>query len=508
MKLNNDKITASAITCFVLLLLLSLGGQTSIAIAQASGTFTATGNMTTPRGSHSATLLTNGKVLIAGGTQTVYPHETILASAELYDPSTGTFTPTGSMTASRSGHTATLLADGTVLIIGGYGPGRVFEATAELYDPLTETFTTIGRLTTDHIAQTATLLDNGKVLIAEGGGPCGTPLISACPTAAAAELYDPDTATFAVTNAYTGMPAALGVSTANLLRDGKVLLTGFAADAANNSDSWTQLYDPHSDTFSLTDTPSLIWWDDHVMTATLLMNGQVLFAGSDEFDFPADAAVYDPAAGAFTRIGKAIDPHEFSAAVLLPDGTVLISGSQLIGGGADAHAELYIPSTGNFVPAGNMTAARFGHTITLLRDGTALIAGGASPYFTTSTSTAELYTPFVLMPAPTLLSISGDGQGQGFILHSATGQVASPDNPATAGERVQIYCTGFTDGSVIPPQVTIGGRMAEAVSFGNAPGWTGVTQVNVRVPSGVTSAAPVRLRYIGRPSNEVTIAIQ
>jgi uncharacterized protein (TIGR03437 family) len=131
-------------------------------------------------------------------------------------------------------------------------------------------------------------------------------------------------------------------------------------------------------------------------------------------------------------------------------------------------------------------------------------------HWPTSTSNAEVYALSVLVPAPFLLSISGDGQGQGLIVHGATGQLASPDNPATAGEMVQIYCVGLTDGSVIPPQVTIGGRMAEILSFGHPPGWTGISQMNVRVPSGVASGSVVRVRliYLGRPSNEVTIAIQ
>ncbi len=126
------------------------------------------------------------------------------------------------------------------------------------------------------------------------------------------------------------------------------------------------------------------------------------------------------------------------------------------------------------------------------------------------TASAELYTPTVLIPAPVLLSVSGDGQGQGLILRNATGQLASPDNPATAGETVQIYCAGLTDGGVIPPQVTIGGRMADIMSFDSAPGQTSVTRVNVLMPNGVVpgSAVPVRLTYVGRTTNEVSIAVQ
>lgn len=266
-------------------------------------------------------------------------------------------------------------------------------------------------------------------------------------------------------------------------------------------------------------------------TATLLNNGKVLIAGGVESTptppgvsvVLSSAELYDPSTGAVTATGNMITARSGHRTTLLPDGRVLNTGgsSNTYDSGNLDSAEVYDPSTGvfshdptagAFSPVGNMTVNRSFHTATLLADGTVFIAGGIafSSGVASTLSSTELYHPAVLAPPPLLLALSSDGTGQGAIQHANTYRIASPNDPAVAGEYLSIYLAGLAEGSAIPPQVTIGGRMAQVTFFGDTPGYPGLNQVNVQVPSGVAPgpAVAVRLTYLSRPSNEVTIGVQ
>ena len=247
----------------------------------ATGVWTYTGSLVTARYSHSATLLPNGKVLVAGGLNYNGSNYVTLASAELYDPATGHWTATGSLGAARDDHTATLLPNGKVLVAGG-GDIR-----AELYNPVTGVWTYTGSLVTARASHTATLLPNGKVLVAGGSGTNGY--------LASAELYDPATGVWT----YTGsLGAARYGHTATLLTNGKVLVVG-----GNIEVSFAELYDPTTGAWSPTGS---LGGDGPVgHTATLLANGQVLVAsGFYNGDYYSENIVlggqlYDPGTSSF-----------------------------------------------------------------------------------------------------------------------------------------------------------------------------------------------------------------
>jgi uncharacterized delta-60 repeat protein len=236
----------------------------------ATGNWTTTGSLNTSRSSHTATLLRNGKVLVVGGSTATPGY--FLASAELYDPAAGTWKTTGSLSTGRYAHTATLLTNGKVLVVGGWrnGGGGVALATTELYDPATGTWSASGTLSSARVNHKASLLPSGKVLVAGGIYTSGFLLTIT-------ELYDPTTGTWSLSG-----PINLGraVPTATLLPGGKVLLAG-----GEGSSGWvavTELYDPAAGKWTTIGSLSYPRWSH---TATLLVDGKVLLAGGNTNGF-------------------------------------------------------------------------------------------------------------------------------------------------------------------------------------------------------------------------------
>ena len=325
-----------------------------------SGTVDPIRSMSRPRAAHTATLLPNGKVLVAGG---FAGKGNSLASAEVFDLTTDMFAPAGDMSSARSGHTATLLNNGKVLIAGGYNGNYL--SSAELYDPETGKFTPTSKMVTARNGHVASLLPTGKVLFAGGTGTGWTFLNDA-------ELYDPTTNTFTATG---NMLAARESHTATLLANGKVLIAG--GHKGRRADitiySSAEIYNPATGSFSLAGDMSRV---RHKHEAVLLADGRVLISGgTDESDGrPAytSAEIYNPAEGTFVATGNMNLPRYKlqGTAVLLHSGKVLIAG------GAD-RAEVFDPSNNTFsYAAGDLETPRLFATATRLQNGQVLITGG------------------------------------------------------------------------------------------------------------------------------------
>ena len=304
---------------------------------QASGTWTGTGSTTSYRVGHTATLLPNGKVLVAGSGDGVHSDR----SAELYDPASETWTATGNLTSmrGRGDHTATLLPNGKVLVAGGFYivitiNGESFSLdTAELYDPVSGTWTATGSLATARQEHTATLLPDGRVLVVGGRDYDST---SYDEYLASAELYDPGTGTWATTGS---LGTARAGHTATLLPNGKVLVAGGVSNYQIGITSSAELYDPATETW--TSTGSLAT-ERTGHTATWLASNKVLVVGGlHRGGYLSSAELYDVATGSWTLTGSLATERAVHTATWLPNNKVLVAGGYNLGPGALASAELY-----------------------------------------------------------------------------------------------------------------------------------------------------------------------
>jgi len=273
-------------------------------------------------------------------------------SAEVYDPATGTFSPTGSMTSERTSSKAIRLNDGRVLLVGGDAGDQGFsgdDRETEIYDPATGTFTVSGLLSHRRVDHTATLLLDGRVLIT-GGEKSGF-------------TYDPVTGTFTLVDA--------------------------AFDDA-------EIYDPVTGTFTPTGsmtTPRM----QH--TATRLADGRVLITGGGTtygvYNLLKTAEIYDPATGTFTSVGSTAVARGYEQATLISDGRVIITGQAeppLLPGDEEFATEIFDPATGKFSRTWSMVHPRMSHSAVALQDGTVLIVNGYD-YAVRESLPAEILVP-------------------------------------------------------------------------------------------------------------------
>lgn len=345
--------------CFLLGALLSFAFALLAAAlgSSAPGSLTSGPPMLEPRSGHSATLLPDGKVLIAGGMRR---NQDFYKSVELYDPATARFERAGDMTIARVGQAAVLLPSGKVLIAGGWS-GKEATDSAELYDPAARRFTAVAKMTSRRGNPSATLLADGDVLIA-GGADHDTP-----GGISAAEVFHPATLSF---QAISPMHYARISHTATLLKDGRVLIVGGRGETLA---AVAELYDPKTRKFGET---GRLMTARYKHTAGLLPDGRVLIAGgSDERDWKGkfnSAEIYDPVVGKFSATAAMSD-----ARFKLPETTVVLNNGELLIAGGSREVEIFDPASGKFkVAAGKMHDLRHFMTETKLKDGSVLLAGG------------------------------------------------------------------------------------------------------------------------------------
>ena len=313
--------------------------------------------MLEPRSGHTATLLQDGRVLIAGGMRR---NQDFYSSAELFDPATGKFQATGAMTVARVGHAAVLLRSGKVLVVGGW-VGRGCTDSAELYDPATGKSTALSKMTGKRGQPSATMLGSGDVLIT-GGADHDTP-----GGVASAEIFHAASSQFEPVGP---MHFARISQTATLLNDGRVLIVGGRGDTVTAS---AELYDSSTKQFIVTGS---LLAARYKHSAGLLPDGRVLIAGgSDDRDWQGKmntAEIYDPRTGRFFGTS----PLNDSRFKLPEEATQLASGQILIAGGSKM-VEVFDPAVGKFLIAtGRLMDARHFMTETKLKDGSVLLAGG------------------------------------------------------------------------------------------------------------------------------------
>lgn len=366
------------------------GRDSSTALASAylfdpaTRSWSTTGSLSVARFGHTAMLLTTGQVLVAGGRTGSVSGQEVTSSAELYDPSKGTWSPTRLLSSPRGLHAAASLFSNDVLVVGGTGGGGVALKKSELYPKATGPWSTAHPIQSARAAHTATLLSTGKILVAGGGTTPGQ-------SSASVELYDPKAAS---SSSVRPMNMARSQHTATLLPNDQVLVVGGVVGGTIIL-LGAELYDP-----------SLDKWTDKGLTsvrlhhtATLLKSGKVLVTGgwngstvAGEMNI-APSMLYDPVAGTWSSAGEMKRPRERHAAVLLESGKVLVCGGRNgLSNTYIAEAELYDPGTNTWELTGPMKVPVISPVAFPLPSGKVFVFGSDTGAFGT-VDHAELYNP-------------------------------------------------------------------------------------------------------------------
>jgi hypothetical protein len=317
-------------------------------------------NMNFPHAEHASVRLANGKVLVISGD--------FNATCELYDPSTGLWTQTGSLTTQRTLAVAGLLPNGKVLIAGGVDSNSNYTASTEIYDPATGTWSPGAPMPTFRIYATAATLSNGKFLVA-GGLVQGTVVNTAV-------LYDPTSNTW---TAAAPMTTSRYLHAMTALSGGRMLVTGGYSNGVTNA---AEIYNATANTWTATGAMTTA---RYYHTLTTLSDGRVLAAGGTGNGATATAELFNPSTNTWTATGSLSIARYLQGAAALTDGTVMVFGGY-VNSGLTNTTETFNPNTGTWSMAGPTATIRVFMGVNVLQDGTVLLSGGQGDAASPSTS--------------------------------------------------------------------------------------------------------------------------
>lgn len=359
------------------LVICSLPPSTSVGQhVRPTAVWTLTDDLHFAREGHTASLLPDGKVLVAGG----YDLASDLPSAEIYDPARETWADAAPMPRARGGHTATVLSDGRVLLVGGYTLAG-WLSTCVIYDPVSGTWSPTGDLNEARDTHTAELLHDGRVLVAGGEGSGG-------PILASTEIYDPATGQWS----YTGnlnQPRWFHGST--LLSDGRVMVVG-GNDGPNLAS--IEIYDPESGTWTAARELNQARSRPGVTT---LLNGDVFVIGgkAPKHGVLKTSEGFNIRGEEWRWTGMMAYRRGGASAILLPGGQVMVVGG-FYNYNYEAYGiqavEIFDPEERTWSSGGSLGVGRFNHTATALKDGRVLVVGGESYSLARPLASAELGT--------------------------------------------------------------------------------------------------------------------